>query len=179
MRFRPETFAAAAALAAALAVAGCDAGAHEHAGHGHDEGEHGDESGHVHVAPHGGTLVVLEEEALHVELVLDPTDGTLTAFLLDGHCENPVRVAQDAIELTVTVGGTAEALRLAAVANELTGETVGDTSQFAGRSDSLRGAGEVPGTLRQVKVGARAFQGVPFRVAPADSVRRGGKGSNG
>lgn len=122
---------------------------------------------HVHKAPHGGTLVVLADEALNLELLADPATGALTAWVLDGEAENPVRITQDAIDLTLTVGGTAQAVRLDAVANALTGETQGDTSQFAGRSDSLRGAGAFSGVVRSVTVGTRAFQSVPFHYAEA------------
>src|SRR5881628_3178191 len=84
---------------------------------------------HEHHAPHGGALQVLGEEAAHVELSLDTKTGKLTAWVLDGEAERPVRIAQPSLHLTLTDIGTVD---LAAVANPLTGETAGDTSQFEG-----------------------------------------------
>ena len=54
------------------------------------------EGGHEHVAPHGGALVELGEELAHLELVHDPTTGTLTAYVLDGEAEQAVRVSASA-----------------------------------------------------------------------------------
>src|ERR1022692_4220466 len=48
---------------------------------------------HEHHPPHGGTPVVLGDEAYHIELVLDASAGTLQAFVLDGELENFIRSA--------------------------------------------------------------------------------------
>lgn len=170
---RSRSPALAAAIVVVLAVAlaavpGCgEPGVHDdHAGHDHGVRDTGAEpAAHQHAAPHGGTLVALEAEVFNVELLLDPATGTLTAWTLDGHCEHPVRIVQDAIELTLDLSGTAVAVRLDAVANPLTGETKGDTSEFRGSHDGLRGAGDFSGTIRSVRVGPRAFQDVKFRYA--------------
>jgi len=154
-------------LTAAAALAACDVhdgvgDADTHAAH-----DHATPHEHVHVAPHGGTLVVLQQEVLNAELLLDATTGTLTLWVLDGECENPVRVKQLEVELTVTVGGTAHAVRLDAVGDALTGETPGDTSEFVAQSDVLRGASDFEGSIRSLTVGSRAFQSVGFRYAGA------------
>ena len=48
---------------------------------------------HEHHAPHGGTPVVLGDEAYHLELVRDPAKGKLQAFVLDARwrilCDAP------------------------------------------------------------------------------------------
>jgi hypothetical protein len=107
----------------------------------------------------------LEHEALNVELLVDPKEGTLDLWVLDGHCEDVVRIAQEAVELTLVLGGTAVAVRLDAVENALTGEKKGDTSQFRGSHEGLRGAGDFDGTLRSIRVGPRSFADVKFRYA--------------
>ena len=117
---------------------------------------------HEHHPPHGGTPVVLGDEAYHLELVLDPTDGDLQAYILDGEMENFIRSADPAIEITVTIGGKTTPLRLAAVANSATGETVGDTSLFEVRADSLRGATSFDGVIRSVTIRGSTFTTVPF-----------------
>lgn len=159
MSLRTTTFLA-PVLAAAL-LAGCGDDPHGH-DHGHDHG-HSHGGGHVHVAPHGGALVVLGEEALHVELVLDATEGELVAYVLDGEAERAVRLAQETLELTVTPpGGEPVDVSLAAVANELTGETVGDTSEFRGRHDALTGLERFEATLGALTARGVAFDPVAF-----------------
>lgn len=119
--------------------------------------------GHEHRAPHGGALQVLGDEAAHVELVLDAKEGRLTAYVLDGEAERPVRIAQDALRLTLRglPGGDAT-IELKPVASVLTGETAGDTSQFAGSSDALRGATSFEGTLATITARAVRFDAVPL-----------------
>ena len=47
--------------------------------------------------PHGGTPVVLGNEAYHLELVVDAASGTLQVYVLDGEMENFVRVSAPSI----------------------------------------------------------------------------------
>lgn len=130
-----------ALLVCLLMTPGCS---HEH-GHGHDHDhdghDHGSEAAHAegehehaHVAPHGGTLLPIGGGGANVEVVHD--GGTLQLYLLDGCAENPVRCAQQSLQ--VRMGD--QTLELAAVASELTGETVGDTSQFSVTDAALEGA---------------------------------------
>src|SRR5688572_24917711 len=103
--------------------------------------------GHTHRAPHGGTLVEIGEHAYNLELVRDAAAGKLTAYLLDGHAENFVRIAAPSIEFVALTGGQRRPLSLKAVANPSTGETIGNTSQFEAQADWLKSAGELPGTI--------------------------------
>lgn len=112
---------------------------------------------HEHHAPHGGALEELGEETAHVELVLDPTSGRLTAFVLDGEAENPVRVVQPT--LAFDFDGVGKVV-LTGVANPLTGETVGDTSQFEGASEKLKGATKFTGKLETITARGVKFDGV-------------------
>ncbi len=117
--------------------------------------------GHEHHAPHKGALEVLGDEAAHVELVLDGATGTLTAYVLDGEAENPVRIPQDKLRLKITgLAGGDVALDLAAVANPLTGEKVGDTSQFEGASEKLKGVTQFAGTLETISARGMKFDAV-------------------
>ena len=125
--------------------------------------------GHEHSAPHGGTLVVLGDEFAHLELVLDPGTGELTAYVLDGEAENPVRLEQENIEIRIAVpdtGGNEPAsklpLKLNAVYNILTGEKKGNTSEFAARSDSLKGLKQFGAVITAITVKGREFQEVEF-----------------
>jgi len=118
---------------------------------------------HEHHAPHGGALQVLGEEAAHVELVLDEKTGKLTAYVLDGEAEKPVRIAQDVLRLKIVgVAGVDAVVELKAVANDLTGEKIGDTSQFEGASESLRGATRFDGVLESITARGVTFKAVPI-----------------
>src|SRR5687768_6177245 len=63
-------------------------------------------SAHVHTAPHGGTLVEIRAHAYNLELLRDNAAGKLTAYVLDGHAENFVRIKSPTLELIAMPGGT-------------------------------------------------------------------------
>ena len=116
---------------------------------------------HEHHAPHKGALEELGDEFAHVELVLDEKTGKLTAFILDGEAENPVRIAQDVLRLKITGIANGDAtVELKAVPNALSGEKVGDTSQFEGASDRLKGVSKFGGSLDAITVKGKSFAAV-------------------
>jgi hypothetical protein len=116
--------------------------------------------GHVHQAPHGGTLVELGQHTFNLEFVLDRAAGKLTAYVLDGHASNFVRIAAPSFDIVAFVGGERRPLTLRAVANTVTGETVGNTSQFEAQADWLKKTAEFPGSLPSIEVGGYKFEGV-------------------
>src|SRR5688500_20202500 len=73
--------------------------------------------GHSHKAPHGGTLVEIGQHAYNVELVRDAAAGKLTAYVLDGHGENFIRITAPSFELVAITGGERKPLTMKAVAN--------------------------------------------------------------
>ena len=139
---------------------------------------------HEHHAPHKGCLVELGEEFAHLELLLDPQTGILTAYALDGEAENPVRLKQRSIELTITkltVDGkevsmvTADApliVTLKPEANVLTGETVGDTSQFTVQSTGLIRASRFTGTIRHVESRGQEFTQVKLQYPEGNEAEK-------
>ena len=120
--------------------------------------------GHVHHAPHGGTLVELGEHAYNVELVRDSAAGKLTAYVLDGHAENFVRIAATSFELIAITGGEKKPLTMRAVANPATGETVGDTSQFEAQADWLKNVAEFPGSITSLEIRGSKFNNVALQL---------------
>jgi hypothetical protein len=140
----------------------------------HDESEetnplHSEDQAHdhAHQAPHRGTLVELGEHFAHVELVLGE-GGKLTAYVLDGEAENPIRLAQKEIVLQVEGRGpdvkdpSPGMVALRAVASPLTGESAGDTSEFAGQSDLLKGIDHFSGTIHLISVKGQEIKEVEF-----------------
>jgi hypothetical protein len=119
-------------------------------------------------APRGGTLVSLGGGFAHVEMVLDPETGKLTAYALDDDAEDSVQLAQKEMDFQITLnqGGQKKTftMKLAAVPNVLTGETVGDTSQFEGQSDNLKGVKEFDAVLSYIHTRGADFKDVPFNV---------------
>jgi len=128
-----------------------------------NETEHKHGSGHVHVAPHGGTLVEIGEHVYNLELVRDNAAGKLTAYVLDGHAENFVRIKSPSIELIAMPGGTYTPVSLKAVANPSTGETVGDTCQFEAQADWLKSAGDFSGIFT-VEIRGTKFAQVEYHL---------------
>lgn len=137
-----------------------------HAKHKHEhKHEHESKKGHshAHTAPHGGSLQVLGEEFAHLELVLDAEAGRLTAYALDGEAKKGVRLAQRELRLRMRPlepKGPVFDLTLKPVANVLTGETAGDSSQFEGASPRLKGLRRFKATLRQIRVRGLEFKAV-------------------
>jgi len=117
---------------------------------------------HEHHAPHGGTPVVLGAELYHLELVRDPSDGRLRAYVLDGEMENFIRIAAPTLELSVTVAGQPRPLVLAAVANPATGESAGDTACFEGQADWLKTTPTFDAVLARIEIRGTPFTAVAF-----------------
>ena len=117
---------------------------------------------HEHKAPHNGTPVVLGHEAYHLELVRDAATGALSAYVLDGEMENFIRVKAPSFEVTATVAGEKRTLAFRAVANPVTGETVGDTSQFDAQADWLKTTGTFDAVLATLEIRGTPFANVAF-----------------
>ncbi len=121
-------------------------------------------SAHEHHPPHQGTLIVLGEEFAHLELVVDPVKGSLSAYSLDGEAENAVPLVQESITINVAPKNGAQAFDvvLKAVENPLTGEKIGSTSQFDGESVNLKGLDKFSGLIEQVTTKGEVFKGIVF-----------------
>jgi hypothetical protein len=129
---------------------------HDAAGHTHAE--------HVHVAPHGGTLVPLGEHEFNLEWVRERNSDRLTAYVLDAHAENFVRLAARSFTVNLTGAAGGAPLTLEAVLDSRTGETIGDTSRFEVRSPGLASAGALECRLGEIEIRGRRYAGVPFHV---------------
>jgi len=117
---------------------------------------------HEHHPPHGGAPVELGEEEYHVELVRDATAGKLQAFVLDGELENFVRIAAPSLEVDVEVAGRPEKLMFMAVANNATGEKLGDSSLFEAQADWLKTTPEFDGVLKEIIVRGKGYTNISF-----------------
>ena len=109
---------------------------------------------HEHKAPHGGALVELGEEAAHLEVVWEASSGKATIYCLDGECEKPLRSPQK--ELQLKLGE--RLVKLASLANPLTGETVGDSSQFEGLIPELKGKSEWEAEVVEIELQGQTYR---------------------
>jgi hypothetical protein len=116
----------------------------------------------VHPPPHGGTTVKMGSGA-QLEFVLDPSSGLLTAYVLDGMGMNTQRTTAKTIELQVTPpGGQPTALSLASTANGLTGDTVGNSSQFGGTLPALKAQTTFTGVVKSFTINGQTTTDVAF-----------------
>lgn len=120
-----------------------------------------DHEEHHHAAPHGGALIVLgDDHAAHLELVLEPETGKLTGYVLDGEAEKAIRISQPEVKLTLSGGDlkSSASVTLKAVSSPLTGEKAGDSSQFEATVPALNGVKEFEVTIETLTI-----RGVEFK----------------
>jgi hypothetical protein len=113
------------------------------------------------VPPHGGTPVVIGEN-YRMELVLDAPAGRLDAYILDDDFENFVRTTMESFEMTTRLPGREQTLAFKAIANNATGETIGDTSMFEAQADWLKTEKKFDAVLKQVTVHGTTYSNVTF-----------------
>ena len=167
-----KQFVLAMVVGLAFVLAGCgDKGGHdqggddhsghgEHSGHGHEDHGHSHSHGHAHEPPHGGALNVFGSEFAHFEFLHDKATGELTCYVLGGHAEKAVKLPDETLTLSITADGQSFDVVLAAQANELTGETVGDSSLFVGTDDRLKGQDAFLITAKEVTIKGVTFKDV-------------------
>ena len=118
---------------------------------------------HAHKAPRGGALVELGDHEANIEILADPTSGTVTGYVLDAHASNPVRIGQPSIHLMLTLPSGETSVTLQAVASFLTGEQPGDTSQFEAVVPEAVGVESFSGRITEIEARGKVFRDVPFR----------------
>ncbi len=142
-----------------LPLWGACGGEHGH----HHEPESGSGGGHSHSAPHeavGGMLIELGDHYAQLEVVPDFEAGELRLHCWDGHAESPVRLTQPSVEVSLTLGGAEVTLTLDAQASTLTGETVGDSSEFLVQDDRLKGLAALEGNVDSLDVLGAVFESI-------------------
>ncbi len=142
---------------------GCDH-KHDHKQKGKSPAEKHDH-GHHHTAKYGGALVALGDHFAHGEILLDKSNGKVTFYVLDGEVEKSIRLEQKEITLLVSSVNDKEiafSLNLEAVESELTGEKIGDTSQFEGSSPELINAKMFEAQIKSILIKGSSFAEVHF-----------------
>lgn len=137
----------------------------DHAGHDHAAGDGHSHGGHSHDPKMGGQLVEIGSHEFNLELLRDSASGKVTAWVLDGHAENFVRLTNETVSISVTgEAGKEEAVVLKATANSATGEKLGDTSQFEGQSDVFKTAKPLAVRVPSIQIKAKQYSGISFEL---------------
>lgn len=153
-------------IVAALTLTGCgDGDDHDH-DHGHDHHHH------HHDAPHDGTLVALGDHGAHLEFLIDAEAGTMTMWVLDGEAEKPIRIANETVAVKVSWINpglpddpdpiTADFV-LAAQADELTGDTVGDSSRFFVKRGTIVWDKNLTITVEPLTIKGATYDNIEFK----------------
>ena len=131
----------------------------DHDGHGHSP----DSGTHVHSALNGGMLVEVGEHGAgyNLELCLHE-EGFLQIYVLDAHAEGFVRIAQPTIEVIIPdANGTQKTLVCDAMADPVTGETVGDSALFT----SIKRIGDqlpLKGMIPSIQILSQSYENISF-----------------
>lgn len=118
--------------------------------------------GHAHAAPHGGSLVEVGAHRYNLEFRFDAARGVLQVWVLDVHAENFVRVPLREFTVAAWAGNQARELRFVAVPSVITGESIGDTSQFEAEAAWLGETRTFSGTVAELVIRGERFAGIQF-----------------
>ena len=82
--------------------------------------------------------------------------------MLDGEAEKPIRVTHETLSFSAKIGDDWRSFPLTAQANALSGETVGDSSEFKGTISELAGKKKFAAKVDAITVRGREFKSVEF-----------------
>ena len=95
----------------------------------------------------------------------------LKAWVLDAHMENFVRIKAESFDASAFVGDKEEALSFFAVADSVTGETVGNTSYFEARAGWLKSATEFMTKVQALDIRGTKFENVTFQFPSGEAIK--------
>jgi hypothetical protein len=108
--------------------------------------------------PHGGTPVQVGPHDYHLELVNDPTEGRMTAFVLDDHGEKPEMVAPTTFELVARINGAENRLTF----RPMTNAAGTNVSAFTAIAEWLKSATNFEGVIPRITLGNETFENITF-----------------
>lgn len=115
-----------------------------------------------HAPPHGGTPVVVADDEFHLELVLDPVAAKLQAYVLDGHLERYVQVAETNFVIVAKSGGATEQLAFQRAPQPVSGTVPATSALFEARAEWLKTAKEFEGSIPSITLNGRTFTNISF-----------------
>ncbi|HMP84281.1 MAG TPA: hypothetical protein PKA41_16405 [Verrucomicrobiota bacterium] len=133
-----------------------DSHGHTHdgkSGHSHDA-----RHGHDHAPPHGGTPVIIADDQFHLELVLDASAAKMQAYVLDGHLEGYIQVAETSFVIAAKLGEQTEELSF----QRVSANNSGKSSLFEAQADWLKAAKEFDGYIPTITLDGKTFTNISF-----------------
>ncbi|MFM8359597.1 MAG: hypothetical protein ACKOET_13700 [Verrucomicrobiota bacterium] len=145
------------ALTASALLNGCrDSNSHSHShsatGHRHDD----------HAPPHGGTPILVADDQYHLELVVDPTAAKAQVYVLDGHLEEYLAVAETNFLLVARIDGKAEQLAFQRAPDPTSGRLPEKSSLFEAGGEWLKAAKSFEGTIPTLTLNGKTFTNLSF-----------------
>jgi len=119
---------------------------------------------HAETGPHGGALVVIGDEAAHVEVTLDAQTGELIAYVYDDEVKKPLWIKQAELTMAITLEGEDKsALPESAVVVLKARETKdGAAHEFFALVPQLKGAEEFDAVLEAIAIDGTTHKSVNF-----------------
>ena len=138
---------------------------HDHHDHGHHDHDH-DHDHHDHEPPHGGTLTAIGDGVAYLEFVFETDTAKLTMYAFDDELESSIRFSEEEINVLITPEGSNQTfeVKLNGVANDLSGEMPGDTSEFSGTSEELKGVEHFDLELTSLMVNGTAYEHIHLNM---------------
>jgi len=141
-------------------AAGCREAADSH-GHSHD-GDDAHSHDTAHGPPHGGTPVLVADDEFHLELVLDSTSAKMQAYVLDGHLESYIPVAETNFVLIATSVGGENQLTFHRVLDSASGKPADKSSLFEAQADWLKSAKAFEGSIPSITLNGKTYTNIAF-----------------
>ena len=101
------------------------------------------------------------DHGFHLELVSDPIDGKMHAYVLDDHMEKYVKVPLTTFELIAKTGGEEQRLTFTSVTNPPSGSAT-NTSHFSASAASFANLTNFEGVIPKITLDGKTFENVTF-----------------
>ena len=114
---------------------------------------------HGHVGPHKGAIVEWGDEEYHLEVVTDPTEGTVSVYVYGGDADLKADTGKPiptkALVMTVKAD---KAVTLTLTATPRKGDPAGTAALFTGKHEVFKSGAKLSGTVSG-KVGTKPYSG--------------------
>lgn len=101
------------------------------------------------------------DHGFHLELVSDPIDGKMHAYVLDDHMEKYVKVSLTTFEIVAKTANQEQRLTFNAVTNPPSGSAT-NTSLFSASASNVASLTNFEGVIPRIILDGRTFENVTF-----------------
>ncbi|MEZ5990545.1 MAG: hypothetical protein R3F30_15825 [Planctomycetota bacterium] len=122
----------------------------------HGPDDHDGGGAHVHVAPHGGSLVEVGDHEANLEFVRDQEDGSLTVWVLGPHAQKPLVPSQDRMVLEMFHPARGGAIQVTLQQDPV------EQHRFRAESTDLEGLDHLEGVVLSLELAGKKHVRQPF-----------------